>query len=255
MPVIVTRPAEAGRRLVARLAKAGHEVWWWPAFEIAPAADVDAVRRRLATLTDFDLVILVSPAAVAAVAALQPHWPAGVAIAAVGAGTAAVARATFGAGVEVVAPRADATESGSEALWQQLLARGLPRRVLIARAEQGREWLAAQLVAAGIEFERLAVYRRLLLTLGESDREQLVTRIAGAPPQLIVTSSEAVEGLVASLQSVPGALAWAQAGRVLAIHARIRQRLLEAGFAEVELVAADDDSMLAQLESHSSAAL
>ena len=254
-PVIVTRPAEAGRRLTARLVAAGFDVRWWPAFEIAPAPDEDAVRSRLSALADVPLVLLVSPAAVAACAALLPNWPVGVAIAAVGAGTAEAARAAFGPAVEVVEPPPEAIESGSEALWQVLVERGLPHKVLIARAEHGREWLSQQLAAAGVEVERLAVYRRLPLALSDAEREQLAHSLSDLPPQILVTSSEAVDVLVEALAGVPGALEWAQRGRCLVIHSRIRQRLLEAGFADVDFVAAEDEAVIAKLESAPSSAL
>ena len=248
-PVIVTRPAPAGPRLCESLQARGRQAWWWPAFEIAPLAEPQAVAARLARLSQDELVLVVSPAAVAALAGLLPCWPAGVRLAAVGEGTAQALFATFGAGIDLVRPADDASESGSEALWDELQKRELPQRVLIARAEHGREWLGARLEAAGVAVERLAVYRRLPGALDRAQGAQLAQALSGPPPEILVTSSEGVDVLLAELATQPGALEWARRGRVLAIHSRIIERLVAAGFDQTCLVAADDETVVATLES------
>lgn len=227
-------------------------VWTWPAFDIAPPPDPAAAAARLAALAAGELVVVVSPAAAAALAALRPDWPASTGFAAVGAGTATALRQALGSAANIIEPD-PALTTGSEALWDTLDELGLPARVLIARAEHGREWLAERLAAAGVAVEVLVVYRRIALTLAPVQVAQLAAAIGGPPPVLVVTSSEAVEVLLQALATVPGALAWAQAGRALAIHPRIAGRLHAAGFAAVEPVAAEDGAVLAKLESLRSA--
>lgn len=223
--------------------------WWWPAFEIAAAAEPSVVAARLARLSPAELVLVVSPAAVAALAAYLPQWPAGVRLAAVGTGTAQALVATFGTAIDLLQPAEDASESGSEALWDVLCQGALPERVLIARAEHGREWLGERLEAAGVAVERLAVYRRLPGGLSGEQRAELAQALNGPAPEILVTSSEGVEVLLGELSTQPGALEWARRGRVLAIHSRIVERLEAAGFAQVSLVAADDEAVVATLES------
>ncbi len=77
-PVIVTRPAAPGRRLVAATATTWREVAWWPAFDIAPPANEAGGRAAaLDHLADYDLALFVSPNAVHATAErLAVDWPA-----------------------------------------------------------------------------------------------------------------------------------------------------------------------------------
>src|SRR5512145_2263372 len=119
-PVIVTRPAAPGQRLVAALRRRGYEVVWWPAFDIAPPANEAAVRRALDHLADYDLALFVSPNAVHATAErMTADWPASTAIGAVGASTREAAVAELrGAGVANIVAPDDGEESGSEGFWR-----------------------------------------------------------------------------------------------------------------------------------------
>jgi uroporphyrinogen-III synthase len=252
-PVIVTRPAEAGARLTQRLRAAGWDARHWPAFDLLPARDPQHARARLAQTAPGDLLVFVSPAAVRACAELLPRWPSGVRAAAVGAGTARAFHAAYGAAVDCLSPDDAAGEGGSEALYARLAAAPWPRRVLILRADQGREWLAERLQAAGVTVETLSVYRREPLQLDPNARSELARAIAaGHPPTLLVSSSEAIAALRDAVASVPGAWDWLRGGRALAIHARIAAALRDAGFAAVSLVHADDEAVLAKLESEAS---
>lgn len=252
-PVIVTRPAPAGERLSQRLRAAGWDVLHWPAFRLLPARDPERVRTRLLQAAPGDLLVFVSPAAVRACAAILPSWPAGLRAAAVGAGSARAFHAEYGEAVECLSPEGAAGEGGSEALYARLASQPWPHRVLILRAEQGREWLAEQLQAAGVAVEALSVYRREPLALDGTARADLVRTMAlDRPPVLLVSSSEAIEALRNALASVPGAWDWLRSAPALAIHARIAAALHDAGFATVSLVHADDEAVLAKLESDAS---
>ena len=67
-PVILMRPGEANNRLAGVLLKEGIECWRWPAFriELPGKEDCDLVQERLDNLDDVEMVILPSPASVAA---------------------------------------------------------------------------------------------------------------------------------------------------------------------------------------------
>ena len=249
--VVVTRPGAAGRTLAEELTRAGQPAVWLPAFEFGPPPDEVHARAVLASLADFDLAIMVSPQAVRAAAALLGGtWPAGTAIAAVGAGTrAAVQAAVPGAARArlLPAPDEDIRGSGSESLWPLLQAmQPLPRRVLLLRAQSGREWLAEKLQDAGAAVTPLAVYSRLPHVPSAEQRARL-GGAAGAGLASVVSSSDAVDALTSMLGDQPGVLLALRAGAALASHPRIAERLRAAGFARVAVCAPEAQANLASL--------
>lgn len=254
-PVIVTRPEAGGRRLTDELIARGFDALWLPAFEIGPAPDEAAARTALAQLAAYDLAIFVSPAAARATAALLAgQWPAHTAIGAVGATTGrAAAQAIAGAAAApLIAPSgADELESGSEAFWKALRrASLLPRRVLLLRAQDGRQWLAQRLAAAGAQVDAVAVYARRARAASDADLATLQRwRAAGRVPAALVTSSEAIDLLFAQVARLgDGAADWLRSGVLLATHARIATGLRAAGCARVMLAAARADAIAAALK-------
>jgi uroporphyrinogen-III synthase len=252
-PVIVTRPAAPGRRLVAALRQRGGEVAWWPAFDIAPPADEAAVRRALDHLADYDLALFVSANAVHATAErLSADWPASTVIGAVGASTrdAAVAELPGGGAAPIVAPD-DGDESGSEGFWRAWRATGRrARRVLVLRAATGRDWIIDQLRAADAEVDALAVYDRSPRALSEADRARLIGWMrSGVLPITVVSSAEAVGAILDHVHRIDGATEWLRGGVAIATHPRVAQRLQAAGFANVEACAPDDPAVIRKLES------
>jgi len=249
-PIIVTRAGDSGQLLARALTDAGEEALWLPAFEFKPAPDEARVIDGLGKLSSYELAVFVSPAAVEAVATrLSQAWPTGTAIGAVGEGTrrAILGRIPGAAAATICAPTAldsDAESSGSEALWRTMQpVVGQMRRVLILRAEHGREWLAEQLVAAGIQVETLAVYtRRTAAVPAEVAQRLRAWQAAGRTPVLVVASSEAVETVIGLLDPIVGAT-WSRGALALASHERIAQRLRAAGFAEVRIAALDAEAI------------
>ena len=279
-PWLVMRPGAAGSALADALRAAGHDARWLPAFDIGPAPDAAGARAALARVADIDLAIFVSPAAVRAVHRLLDgrDWPVGTAIGAVGGATADAARTLLaradGARLTLVAPEADPDRAsapapgvfegsaadepdaatGSEAFWNALqvhrAARGEAgaalRRVLLLRAEQGRDWLLDQLRGQGVPVDAVAVYARRARPWDAGDVRWIAARLGGPPPRLVVTSSEAVEALVQAADlALPAALPWLQRGRALALHPRIVERLHASGFADAACVACTVDSLVA----------
>jgi uroporphyrinogen III methyltransferase/synthase len=245
---LVTKPGEAGAALASALCAAGATALHLPAFAIEPPADAVAARARLAGLDHFDLAIFVSPAAVRATRDLRPGaWPVATRIAAVGAGTAQVVHEALALAphVQVIAPSSDAGNEapGSEALWPLLRTlQPAPRRVLILRAEQGREWLGERLRETGAEVSVLAVYRRstrpwtAYATAGE-----LQAALASAPT-IVVTSSEAARVVRENIDAIAPA---ARAGlRLVTMHPRIAAALTDAGFAQVRVLPVLDAAAL-----------
>jgi uroporphyrinogen-III synthase len=250
--VIVTRPAAAGERLHGRLIASGWDAVWCPAFDLGAAPDAGAASTVLQALQRFDLVVFVSPNAVrASLPLVEQPWPTQVAIGAVGEATAAAVRAelALAPGTALIAPAGDA--AGSEAFWAAWLDSGKSaRRVLILRAQHGREWLAERFSAAGAEVEVLPVYTRVDHRLDAAAGTLMQQAMAEQRPSVgVFSSSEAVDALDRQLSVQDGAAQWLRHGCALATHERIRERLLDAGYKRVEMTAADDEAVVARLES------
>jgi uroporphyrinogen-III synthase len=251
--VVVTRPSNPGERLQQRLRDQGWDAVWWPAFVLGAPADEAHARATLTRLADFDLAVFVSPAAVAAAAALlEEPWPTTAFVGAVGAATAEAVREHLRLADEVtVVTPPDDTVAGSEAFWSEWRRRGLTaKRVLVLRAQHGREWLSDRFSEAGASVETLPVYTRNEATLSAGDTALLQRMVAAHGVVIsIFSSSEAIDALDHQVDRVMGAAAWLRQGIAIAIHPRIRERLLAAGYKRVELSASDDDALITRLES------
>lgn len=249
--LIVTRPSVAGQRLFDRLGGRGFHVVWWPAFAIGPAPDVGAARAALSRLADYDLAIFVSANAVRGAAPiLNGAWPPATAIGAVGAATRVAVETELrpDSSVIVIAPEAD-DESGSEAFWDTWQTSGREaQRVLVLRAEGGREWLAQRFTQSGTRVDAVAVYSRRTHCLSADDLTRMKDCVdAGVAPTVIFSSSEAVAALDAQVGE--SAKAWLRTGTAISTHARIGIQLRVAGYARVIDTVVDDDSIVATLES------
>lgn len=251
-PVIVTRPAGPGRRLVEELDRRGREVMWCPAFDIVAPDDEAEVHRTLARLAEYDLALFVSPNAVQATAArLAADWPAGTVIGAVGAATLEATAALRGAAHAVKLAPEEEDESGSEGFWRAWQASGRQaRKVLLLRASAGRDWIVDRFRAAGAVVDALAVYDRRPHRLGGPERRLIQEwQRDGRAPITIVSSTESVASILEQVEGIEGAADWLKRGLAVATHPRIAQRLHAAGFACVETTSADDSAVIGTLES------
>ena len=251
MIVIVTRPASAGKRLFERIVDQGHPVLWWPAFDIGAAPDPERATETLARLAEYDLAVFVSAHAVRAAQSLfTGAWPAGTMIGAVGAATRGVVESSFNtASTLVVSAPESERQSGSEAFWcAWQAARQRAQRVLIVRAEDGRDWLVERFAEQGAKVDTVAVYSRRL-RCPSSDELQRLQQLAAAneQPTTIFSSTEAVAAL--DRQIDPAVQAWLRGGVAIASHPRIAAQLSSSGYARVLNATFDDDSIVAQLES------
>lgn len=237
MRVLVTRPAEQAAEWVHALRELGVDAVALPLIAIAPLADRAAVAQAWSGLGAVRLAMFVSANAVAHFFAARPEaaaWPAGTLAGATGPGTVRALRAAGVPASQIVAPADDAPRFDSEALWQ--LVQALPwtgAQVLIVRGEDGRDWLAEQLHAAGARVTYLAAYRRVVPELDAPARSLLdVARASPREHLFAFSSSEAVANL---RQWLPGA-DWRDFHAV-ATHPRIAAAAREAGFGRVDVVA------------------
>jgi len=258
--ILITRPQQAGGNLAARLRDAGLDALWWPAFDLLAPADPAPLRACVARLAQFDLAVFVSPAAVRAFAqALADDWPAATAIAAVGAATASAARTLLrgAGGARIICPVGEAVaDGGSEALWRALQALvPAPRRILIVRAQGGRQWLIERFLAAGAQVEPVVAYRRLAHVPSPAQWSALRASLAAQPRlALLFSSTEAVPVVAQQLAGDP-ALASALRGAVaLCVHPRIEQALRAAGLSDVRGCEPRAESIQAALQARAAPA-
>ncbi len=245
--IAVTRPAAQCASLAAAIERRGGEALVVPLIEIVPIADSDEIRAVRSKLGDFQLAFFVSPNAVVhGLAALggKADWPAGLAVAGVGAGTRRALEAQgFG---HVVVPTEGADSEAVLALPEFSAAALAGRRLLIVRGDGGRDLLGAEAARRGAEVSYLACYRRRPPRQGVGALLEAARN--GRLDALTVTSSEALDNLerligaagIAALAALP----------LFAPHPRIAERAGHLGFTTIATTAAGDDGMLAGLDAH-----
>ena len=233
--MLVTRPRAQAAQWVQRLREAGLEAVALPLIEIVQAPDPAALVAAWSGLARHRLVVFVSPNAVQAFFGVAPpgaRWPTGVRAASPGPGTTAALIALGLPESMIVAPRADAAQFDSEALWSQLGTqdwRGAS--VLVVRGAGGRDWLAARLVEQGARVTHLAAYERRAPQLDAAERERLEAALAQPAAHVwLLSSSEAIDRLETLVGQ--GTSAW-PASRAIATHPRIAARARRLGFGDV----------------------
>jgi uroporphyrinogen III methyltransferase/synthase len=158
--VLVTRPRHQAEDLLRRLEELGAVAHALPLLEIREPADWSAVDHALATLKQFDWLVFTSSNGVHALIGRLRHLGRDlralgtVQIAAIGPGTAE-ALLGYHLIADVVPPRFD-----SESLVECLRPLVTGKRVLLARADRGRELLREQLESVA-KVEQVAVYSQV----------------------------------------------------------------------------------------------
>jgi len=260
---IVTRPAREAAQWVARLQARGIAACALPLIAITPVrmpALLQALQQARARFADYRAVMFVSGNAAqhffesnqplkliqqAQTAINMRAW-------APGPGTVAALRQAGLAATRIDAPGIDAAQYDSEALWQVVAPQiGPGDRVLIVRGTNtpgaeggnGRDWLAAQITAAGAAVDFVAAYERTAPDL-DSDELTLARAAAGDGSIWLLSSSEAIGHLTTAL---PGQ-DWSRA-RALVTHPRIAQAAHAAGFAQVTQCRPAFNEVAASIES------
>ncbi|MFC4274672.1 uroporphyrinogen-III synthase [Achromobacter aloeverae] len=247
---VLTRPEGNNHALAQRLSAAGWQVRDWPALVLATqSCEPDQLPRPQA----YDLAVFVSGNAARHYlaqlrAAGVTAWPSSCVVGTVGPGSAAAVRATgWFDGATLVHPGPTAPSHDSEALWDALRQRGpLPRRVLIVRGTQGRDWLAEQLRGAGVEVLPHAAYLRAPAQWGDAEMAQLrAWRDQDARPAWLLTSGEGIAAVRANVVRA-GVLPWWRGCRFLVTHPALATRMVsEEGIAQhaISVHVSDNDAL------------
>lgn len=268
MRVVITRPASDAPAWVDAVQAAGHQVLKLPLIEVGPTAQTHALQQAWLQWHEWQAVMFVSAQAVryffearpmSASAGLNSASPrTGPRCWATGPGTR---KALLQAGVPegcIDSPAADASQFDSEALWARVapgVQAGKP--VLIVRGEDvsagaqpggstvgsGREWLAQQLQAAGVNAHFVVAYERRLPAWSDPQRSQ-AQQAASDGSVWCLSSSQAVDHLA---QLLP-AQHWREA-RCIATHTRIVESAQRLGFGTIHLCRPQVADVLASLES------
>lgn len=250
--VIVTRPAAEASRWTEALRGQGIEAESLPLIEIAPSPDVAALHTAWQDISRYAAVMFVSANAVQHFMALRPErQPLPAQAWSTGPGTEAALLATGWSAAAVRSPATDAGQFDSEALWalvQTDVQAWAGRSVLIVRGADargqlaGRDWLALQLEAAGVQVHQCVAYARRQPVLGA----QALVRAREALHDgswWLFSSSEAAQNLALIL---PGAIG--MEARALATHPRIAERLRDQGWGQVRVVPATLQAQVASIE-------
>lgn len=240
--VLVTRPVEQAEQLVQLIEAAGGRAIRFPTLAIAPPTDPTALGALLDRLAQFDLAIFISPTAVEqALRRLHERGqklPAGMTIAAIGAGSAAALAAH---GIVALAPKERFDSEGLLALPRLRQVKG--QRVVIFRGEGGRALLGDTLRARGAQVVYAECYRRVRPATDAAALQDRWRR--GEIDVVSITSIAALDNLYAMFDEPGRAALRATAVAVLnASQAAACQRL---GFVHAPLVASQaTDAALVQ---------
>ncbi len=251
--VVLTQAAPRVETVAARLRGHGHEALALGLTRIVEREHDPALGEALGRLGSYDVVILVSPAAVQAAANLAPDWPPATAAAVVGPGSrAALQDAGFRRPpLRVISPEEPPFDGAALAALAPLDApSGL--RVLVLRGESGSEAWIDELRARGAKMEVLAAYRHETCDpdAGALDTLRRWFDDEAAPVHFVLSQVAGVARLDAVLDR-SGLRERAKRQVALAIHPRIAQALRDAGWRDVRTIAPGEPALVRALESAS----
>ena len=267
-PVILTRPTKQSQEFAEQLRLLGRDAEIFPLFEIemSDAADaIVALDQVLHQLTQFSMVIFVSPNAVDAMmqraSVLQVSLPSTLSLGVMGMGSLA-ALARYDVTTEntpIIYPR-NIEKTDSESFFEELALHPIGeqlrgQRVLLIRGESGRDFLAEALRAIGALVQQVSAYRRVIPELTTARQQRLSELLLDAeqlPHTWVVTSSTVLHTMLTWAQQLDleNAVVKMQQQRLYVPHVRIAETAKELGFTSITLTASGDEKLLLALQSH-----
>ena len=243
--VVVTRPAHQADVLCQSIKDLGGVALRFPVIEIRPCDDIEALKKQLSHLNDFQLAIFVSANAVAPAMQIlkdMQGWPVELPIAVVGQATAKAVAAN-GLSAKYIAPE----PFNSEALLSlPVLQRLEGKRVIIFRGKGGLEDLGNGLRERGAEVEYAECYQRVSPDTDTATLFQIWDE--GCTMPIVVTSNEGLQNLYSMIDSahLPALLS----SPLIVVSQRAVVLANELGFKQMPLVAksASNDAILAAIK-------
>lgn len=285
--VVITRPQEQSLSFAQSVQSMGREPIFFPAFTIQALDDYQHLDATLHNLHQYQLLMFVSPNAVAMVLQrmrdLEIAFPHHISVAVVGEASKASLR-EFGINEQnthIISPK-NLLKTDSETLLEELpLEKLKDHSVLIFRGETGREFLSERLLAHGINVARVCAYRRIVPDFDAQKKDTLQTLLK-AKQDWIVTSSSTLSTLLlwatqlnevdfksdlksdlkpdlkpdlnsdSKLSSKIDTVKKMQQQRLYVPHIRIAQVAQELGFESVIMTSSGDEKLLLALQSSTS---
>ena len=253
--VIVTRAQDEATRWVQALQARGVQARALPLITIEALHDVQPLQHLWQDRIHYSALMFVSANAVrhfmqALPDAAAPQVPAHLRAWATGPGTQAALLAQGWPPEQIDVPDAQSQVWDSEGLWVRVEATVQPgQKVLIVRGADdsgqmaGRDWLARQLTAAGVQVLQCLAYVRRCPSWGEHERS-LALQYTRQSCWWLFSSSQAAEHLQQLCPDLP-----VQDGKAMATHPRIAQRLQTLGWGRVEQTAPGLASLVESIES------
>lgn len=251
-PVIITRPLAQAGPLAAKLQASGIPARVFPLLDIQSLPDTRELREKLGRLSDYAMVAFVSPNAIDAAFEHIVQWPASVIAAVVGEGSrqALAQHGLTPDKARIVSPT-NLQRTDSETLLEVLDLPALAgKKILIVRAETGRELLSDRLRDAGIQVEQVAAYRRGPPLMDDARSSELKALLAG-PCDWVITSSEALRYLKDMTLAVMGEEGWQHllGSSLIVPHERIAQTAESLGFQHLTRTGSGDEALIAAIQS------
>ncbi len=253
-PVIITRPLAQAGPLAAKLQASGVTVRIFPLLDIQSLPDTRELREKLGRRSDYGMVAFVSPNAIDAAFEHIVEWPDSVIAAVVGEGSrqALAQHGLTPDKARIVSPT-NLQRTDSETLLEVLDLSALAgKKILIVRAETGRELLSDRLRDAGIQVEQIAAYRRGPPVMDDARSSELKELLAGSCDWM-VTSSEALRYLKEMTLAVMGEEGWQRLleSSLIVPHERIAQSAESLGFQYLKRTGSGDEALIAAIQSRS----
>lgn len=224
--IVVTRPEHQAGQLCKDLKKAGAEVILFPLIEIIPPEDLALARQQLSHVTDYDLIIFISPNAVKeCLKWVDATTLQNINVASVGAKTTAT---LLKHGIQVtISPQKNYNSEALLALPEVqklgLTAQGKPHKIAILRGEGGREFLKNTLEKQGCVVDYIELYKR---SCPQQSLQQLTEKAqSNQLDMILITSGSSIEHLFALQAQTNND--WLTSAPLLVGSERIKQQVLK----------------------------
>jgi uroporphyrinogen-III synthase len=254
--VILTRPQNQSEIFCKNLQLIGREATIFPLFDIEALKNNERLDEKLHQLNQYQLVIFVSPNAVAMVLQrmhqLKLGFPKNLSLAVMG---KASKESLLSFGIDenlnsIISPRSK-VRTDSETLFDELDFDALKNQsILIFRGETGREFLSDRLREKGIMVTHVSAYQRTIPTLNQ-EQSGCLKQFLQVKNDWVVTSSTSLQTMIDWAGQLPevNSVEKMQQQKLFVPHFRIAEVAQQLGFQDVTMTSSGDENILLALQS------